>query len=80
MAEKKWIRKVVSKNPGALTRKAKAAGQSPMAFARAHTGDPGKTGQQARLAVTLSRLHSRSTRGSPSMTAAELRQGYRKLT
>jgi len=79
MAETHWIKGAI-KRPGALSKKAAKAGQSPIAFARAHTGDPGKTGQQARLAVTLSRLHNRSTRGSPSMTAAELRQGYRTLS
>lgn len=56
MAKKKWIGKAI-KRPGALTRKAKAAGQSPIEFARAHKGDPGRTGQQARLAVTLRGMH-----------------------
>lgn len=45
------------KHPGALTKKANAAGQSPMAFAEAHKGDTGKTGKQARLAITLRGLH-----------------------
>jgi hypothetical protein len=41
------------KHPGALTKKAHAAGMSPMAFAREHEHDSGKTGQQARFAITL---------------------------
>jgi hypothetical protein len=41
------------KRPGALTRKAKAAGKSPMAFARANKGAKGRTGRQSRLAITL---------------------------
>lgn len=56
-AEKKnWIAGAV-KHPGALTKKASVAGQSPMAFAEAHKGDTGKTGKQARLAITLRGLH-----------------------
>jgi hypothetical protein len=49
---KNWIKGAV-RHPGALTRKAKAAGKSPMAFAREHKGDKGTTGRQARLALTL---------------------------
>jgi hypothetical protein len=53
---KKWIQGAI-KRPGALTRKAESAGQSPMAFAQAHKGDSGLTGQQSRLAVTLRGMH-----------------------
>jgi hypothetical protein len=49
---KKWIAGAI-KHPGALTKKAKAAGQSPMAYARANKGAKGRTGKQARLALTL---------------------------
>jgi len=52
----KWIQKAI-KHPGALTRKAKAAGQSTSAFAKSHAHDKGTTGKQARLAQTLSRMH-----------------------
>jgi hypothetical protein len=52
---KKFIKAAI-KHPGALTKKAKAAGQSPMAFARAHKADKGQTGRQARFAITLSHL------------------------
>ena len=51
-----WIKGAI-KHPGALTKKADKAGQSPMAFANAHKGDSGKTGQQARLARILTSLH-----------------------
>jgi hypothetical protein len=54
----KWIQGAISR-PGALTRKAKAAGQTTMTYARAHKGSLGKTGEQARLAITLSRMHKR---------------------
>jgi hypothetical protein len=37
------------KHPGALTRKAKAAGMSINAYAEAHKHDPGQTGRQARF-------------------------------
>lgn len=45
-----WMKGAV-KRPGALTRKANAAGMSPMAFARAHYHSKGLTGEQARYAV-----------------------------
>lgn len=51
MAEK-FIQGAI-KHPGALTRKAKKAGMSPMAYARAHQHDKGQTGRQARFALTL---------------------------
>ena len=47
---KKWMQSAV-KRPGALTAKAKAAGESPMEFARSHAHAPGRTGQQARFAL-----------------------------
>lgn len=49
MAEK-WMQDAV-KRKGALTRKAKAAGMSPMAFARSHAHATGLTGRQARFAL-----------------------------
>ena len=59
MAKKgNWIKKAI-KNPGALTRKAKAAGQTPSAFASAHKTDKGTTGKQARLAITLGKLRKK---------------------
>lgn len=44
------------KHPGALTRKAKRAGESTSAFAQKHKHDKGTTGRQARLANTLRTL------------------------
>lgn len=55
---KNFIAKAI-KHPGALTRKAKAAGESPMEFAREHKGDSGTTGRQARLAITLSKMRKK---------------------
>jgi len=51
-----WIQGAI-KHPGALTRKAHAAGESPHQFAEAHKHASGTTGRQARLALTLSRMH-----------------------
>jgi hypothetical protein len=50
-----WIKGAI-KHPGALTKKAKAAGESPMAFAKSHEHSKGTTGKQARLAETLSKM------------------------
>lgn len=55
---KKWIAGAI-KRPGALTRKAKAAGMSTMAFARKMRRAPGRTGRQARLALTLRKIARR---------------------
>ena len=52
---KKWIAGAIKK-PGALTKQAKTAGMSPMAFARKKKGAKGKTGKRARLAITLGKL------------------------
>ena len=49
---RRWIAGAI-KRPGALTRKAKAAGMSTMAFARRHRKSPGRLGRQSRLALTL---------------------------
>jgi hypothetical protein len=53
----KWMQEAV-KRPGALTRKARAEGMTPLAFAREHAHDTGprgsealRTGQQARFAL-----------------------------
>jgi hypothetical protein len=55
---KNWIQGAIKK-PGALTAQANKAGQSPMEFAAAHKGDSGKTGQRARLALTLRGMHKK---------------------
>jgi len=67
-----WIKGAI-KHPGALTRKAKSAGMSPMAFASAHKHSSGTTGRQARLALTLRKLH-----GSGPISYSDIRQGYKQ--
>lgn len=52
---KNWIAGA-TKHKGTLTRQAKAAGQSPMVFAKGHQKAKGVTGKRARLALTLARL------------------------
>jgi hypothetical protein len=52
----KWIQHMTNSpnfREGALTKKADAAGMAPMAFARKHYGDSGRTGRQARAAVNM---------------------------
>lgn len=56
MAAKHWIAGAI-KRPGAFSAKAKAAGESTRAYAEEHKGDKGRTGKQARLALTLMRMH-----------------------
>ncbi len=60
---KNWIAGAI-KHPGALTRSAKKAGESPMAFARQHKGDSGTTGKRARLALTLQGFKSHMPKGA----------------
>lgn len=45
-----WMQRAV-KRPGALTKKANAAGETPMTFARKNYHAKGRTGEQARFAV-----------------------------
>lgn len=49
-----WMSGAV-KHPGALRRKAKAAGKSTMEFAREHAQDPGAMGEESRLAETFAK-------------------------
>jgi len=53
--KKHWMKDAV-KHPGALKKKAKAAGESTMEFARSHENAPGKAGKQARLAETFAKF------------------------
>ena len=55
---KKWIAGAI-KHPGALKKKAEAAGESTRQFAAEHAGDSGKTGKQARLAQVLMGMHKK---------------------
>ena len=47
------------KNPGALTRKAKAAGQTIDVFAQAHAHDSGATGDECRFYLNVLRKSGR---------------------
>ena len=58
-APEKWQQGAV-KRPGALTKKAKAVGMSPMGFARAKYHAKGLTGQQARYAVNAQKRRGRA--------------------
>lgn len=49
----KWIQGATANSHGQFRAKAKAAGMSTMAYAEQEKGAPGKTGAQARLALTL---------------------------
>lgn len=53
---KQWIAGAI-KHPGAFKAKAKKAGESTREFAEAHQHDSGRTGSQARLALTLMGMH-----------------------
>lgn len=54
--QKNWIKGAI-KRPGAFTKKAKAAGKSVGEYAREKASAPGRTGKQARLAMTLKKMH-----------------------
>ena len=51
----KWIQKAI-KRPGAFRAKAKRAGMSTGAYARKMRTASGRTGKQARLAITLGKM------------------------
>lgn len=53
-----WIENA-NLNRGSLSKKAKAAGESTMKFAKEHKDSPGKLGKQSRLAQTLSKLRGK---------------------
>ncbi|MDR5698155.1 MAG: hypothetical protein QN135_10700 [Armatimonadota bacterium] len=55
---RKWIQKVI-RRPGAFRAKARRAGMSTRAYALRMRNAPGRTGRQARLALTLMRLNKR---------------------
>jgi len=57
-AGKHFIQKAI-KRPGALKKKAKAAGKSTMAFAHAHDKGDSRTSKQSRFAETLSKLRKK---------------------
>ncbi len=51
-----WIKSAI-KRPGAFKAKAEHAGKSTREFAEEHKHDSGRTGSQARLAMTLMGMH-----------------------
>lgn len=53
-----FIQKAI-KHPGALRRKAAAAGESTRQYAEQHKHDSGTTGRQARLGLTLMGMHKK---------------------
>ena len=55
---KQWIQRAVRK-PGAFTAKAKRADVSVQAYAHKMRSAPGRTGKQARLAITLAKIGKR---------------------
>lgn len=81
---KDWISGAI-RRPGALTKKAKKAGESPMAFAKENADEGGTTGKQSRLALTLSRFKKKKGGGGkknkppksgPHMQADALERGF----
>lgn len=54
-SDPKWIEHA-HLDKGALSSKAKSAGESTQSFAKKHKSSPGKLGKQSRLAQTLSKL------------------------
>lgn len=56
---RKWIAGAI-KHPGAFSAKAKKAGMSTQAYARAKANAPGTLGKQARLAQTLTAISHHS--------------------
>lgn len=53
-----WMAGTV-KRPRALTAKAKSADMTTAAFARGHAHDSGRTGKQARLALTFAKYRNK---------------------
>lgn len=62
MSDPLWIEHMHMKK-GALTKKAKKSGESPMEFAAQHADDGGTTGKQSRLAQTLANFNSHLPKG-----------------
>lgn len=62
MSKKKWIQGAI-KRPGAFRAKAKKAGMGTMAYAKKMKGSSGRTGKQARLALTLGKMRKKKSKG-----------------
>jgi hypothetical protein len=69
MANPNWIAGAVQ-HPGALRRKAAAAGQSTGQFAAAHDTGNSTTAKQSRLAETLAGFHKDVKRRKPRVNKA----------
>ena len=54
---KNWIKAATANSHGQFKAKANAAGMSTRAYAEKMSGAKGKTGAQARLAITLMGMH-----------------------
>ena len=61
----KWMQSAV-KRPGALRAKADKAGESTQEYAREHKSSPGRTGKQARLALTFAKARKGKRKGRSS--------------
>ena len=62
---------------GALRKKAQAAGMSTEEYAKAHQGDKGLTGEQARLGITLMKLSGHmKAKPKPKVTIGSNAGGY----
>ncbi len=77
LEEKHWIQNAI-KHPGALTRKAHKAKESPMEYAHGHEHSGGKTGKQSRLALTLRGMHHESNETEDEDMLDEAKYEYTK--
>jgi hypothetical protein len=62
---KNWIAGAI-KHPGAMTKAAKAAGESNSEYEQEHKHSSGKAGQRARLALSLKGLQHAAGKGGKS--------------
>ena len=58
LQEKNWIAGAI-KHPGAMTKAAKAEGETNSEYEKEHEHDSGKAGKRARLALTLAKLNKK---------------------
>lgn len=76
---KKWIAGAV-KRPGAFTAKAEKAGSGVHAYAEKEKGAPGRTGKQARLALTFEKMRHKSGGrvggGAAKHSAGSVKRGH----
>ncbi len=62
MAKKDWIAGATANSHGQFKAKAEKAGMSTKEYANKEKGAKGKTGKQARLALSLMGLHKRAAK------------------